>query len=301
MSAGSRIIGWLSALFVFFLARRHAWREAMDRLLRWGLPPMLALLAFGCVDDQSPDDPAINSESHWLQACESDAECGQDNLCICNVCSATCSRDNACLHPDGEPTASCVETTERPLVQQCDAAGPPAASICLAACLTDADCPTEGSRCITGACVNPLGCQDDTFWDLAPSTFPYEGGDVPLYLEFIEGGDPGELAARLCTVDGSPLEGTRKLIIAGLGLWDGTTFHDFDNTALVPGELCSPWGGIPSPSPTVQPGEVFGGYSLEVNPAGCESDYGYSCAPMVDNPCGVCGFTLWSVTRGCRP
>ncbi len=56
-----------------------------------------SLLLPGCgsrIDD-------TGTETHWLKACDSDAECNGPTSCLCGVCTITCERDNSC--PDQAP------------------------------------------------------------------------------------------------------------------------------------------------------------------------------------------------------
>ncbi|MCB9622823.1 MAG: hypothetical protein H6721_17355 [Sandaracinus sp.] len=44
-----------------------------------------------------------DSNTNWLVRCDRDAQCGEDALCLCGVCTTSCTDDAACraLDPDG--------------------------------------------------------------------------------------------------------------------------------------------------------------------------------------------------------
>jgi hypothetical protein len=48
------------------------------------------------------------SETHWLSACESDADCGEYS-CFCGTCTVACQTDGDCVRPAGGIEASCAE------------------------------------------------------------------------------------------------------------------------------------------------------------------------------------------------
>lgn len=50
------------------------------------------VFAAACAVSERPSD---NGQSHWLDACESDAECGELS-CLCGVCTTSCSEDSEC-------------------------------------------------------------------------------------------------------------------------------------------------------------------------------------------------------------
>lgn len=104
-----------------------------------------------CNEAAPPDDgPLVNSNTHWLTPCESDAECG-DLECHCEICTTPCDSNNACgalggvCARDGESDAyanQCVSGDRD--VQD--------AGVCLAPCAMDAECGLE-EICQDGACT----------------------------------------------------------------------------------------------------------------------------------------------------
>lgn len=99
--------------------------------------------------------PSVESQTHWLQACDTSASCGGTLSCICGVCVAACEKDGSCDVP-GRDT-QCVmanATAARALCEQ-----PAAKPICLESC-TPGSCPS-GQSCIAGACVPETGSAKD--------------------------------------------------------------------------------------------------------------------------------------------
>jgi hypothetical protein len=65
----------------------------------------LAVLAlFGCAP--RINTPSVDSQSHWLQPCNQDAQCGEFS-CLCGVCSSLCSSNAQCNEASGVP-AKCA-------------------------------------------------------------------------------------------------------------------------------------------------------------------------------------------------
>ncbi len=66
-------------------------------------------VAFGCTEKQSaPPDPSTDSQTHWMEPCQGEQECG-DLSCICGVCTAactsTCEGDARCVSADNAQCA----------------------------------------------------------------------------------------------------------------------------------------------------------------------------------------------------
>jgi len=108
------------------------------------------LSVLGClVAACSPHDgPVTDSQTNWLRACESDADCGALQ-CLCGACTSGCSAETDCesLQEEG---ASCVTADEAGSVALCGGQTPPAPGVCLPRC-DDEDCPS-GQMCVAGAC-----------------------------------------------------------------------------------------------------------------------------------------------------
>jgi hypothetical protein len=58
----------------------------------WVLACSLALYANACAKSE---DPPGNGQSHWLQSCDDDDDCG-DLSCECGVCTIPCADDDTC-------------------------------------------------------------------------------------------------------------------------------------------------------------------------------------------------------------
>src|SRR5687767_2151445 len=106
----------------------------------WGFHGGAGLLT-GC--GEVNEGGGTDSNTHWLEPCERDAECG-DLVCVCGQCTQPCEDDGAC----GDlPGASCAQSNA------CSSASEP--SSCVAECTRDADCGAlrEGLRCLEQQCV----------------------------------------------------------------------------------------------------------------------------------------------------
>ncbi len=103
----------------------------------------LLLLAMGLMAC-SGGGPSTDSETHWMQTCTSDADCGADLSCICEVCTVECDGDCSAV---GE-IASCGEAPD-----WCDDAS---GELCLIEC-DDADDCDSGVSCDGGLCVSDGG------------------------------------------------------------------------------------------------------------------------------------------------
>ncbi len=102
-----------------------------------------ASLVGACIaSDDSPSQPSLDSESHFLRACETG--CGEGLSCVCGVCTIECGDDTACVDQHAE--ARCV------MREAC--AGDIGAVICDLECAADGDCAGLGDQhsCVDGAC-----------------------------------------------------------------------------------------------------------------------------------------------------
>jgi hypothetical protein len=75
---------------------------------------LLALVAIGCGEPGGA--PSEGSNSNWLLACESDAECGSAAACRCGGCTRECSSDAEC---GGLVDARCSAASENGRATQC--------------------------------------------------------------------------------------------------------------------------------------------------------------------------------------
>lgn len=89
-----------------------------------------ALTSSACIGDSSPPDPIVNSESHFLTMCSSDAECGAPSACLCGFCTQLCD-------PLDGPCAHCVAPS---YIGSACAEEVPQFDLCAEGCTTNADC-----------------------------------------------------------------------------------------------------------------------------------------------------------------
>src|SRR5690606_5938064 len=99
-----------------------------------------SLLACGATDS-----PVANSQTHWMQACVEDSQCGTLQ-CECGVCTAPCDDDGAC----GGGERVCAKTS---LFDACESGGE--ARVCVEQCAGD-NCDTA-AECIGDACLPTAG------------------------------------------------------------------------------------------------------------------------------------------------
>jgi hypothetical protein len=204
----------------------------------------LALVWGGCKDDTERYAPDTDSETHWLQPCDEDAECGALS-CVCGVCVEACDEDAACA-PLGQG-ALC-----RPADGSLGCGVTPEGGVCLPGCERDDECGALGdeARCVEGACAvvsdaPPVEvCDDEIDNDLDGEVD--EGCDAPLVEECANGIDDdldGEVDEGCANDDAQAVcEGTD-------GRWDELSCGHYQCgeapscEAIIPGCDCGP-GGI---------------------------------------------------------
>ena len=108
----------------------------------------LGLLSLGGCN-KSPISPTVGSETHWLQACDSSAECGEENACVCGICTAPCQADSCAT---AGPAAVCLAPDAPGAVALCGALPANATGICAQGCGRPADCGA-GLTCEAQTCV----------------------------------------------------------------------------------------------------------------------------------------------------
>jgi len=122
----------------------------MNAQMQWWLRALsIVTLAVVACGDPQHHEPAVGTNSNWLRACVTSAECDDAAMCQCGACTAQCSDDMDCAalgfahcaHA-GDPAVDAVCTA--------DALGS-AAGICLPSCEPGA-CK-EGQACVAGSCV----------------------------------------------------------------------------------------------------------------------------------------------------
>lgn len=115
----------------------------------------LALL-WGCNKTPvEPSGPIAGSETHWLKACDTTAECGAEDACVCGICTRPCQANTCAALGDD---AVCVPAESDAATALCGALPAEATGICAAACAGPADC-AAGYACEAGVCV-PAGADD---------------------------------------------------------------------------------------------------------------------------------------------
>lgn len=151
-----------------------------------------------------PPAPGPQGDSHtnWLRTCESDSECGTGLSCVCGVCTARCSNDEAC---SSAPGASCVPAESPGAVAVCGGEAPPALGMCLPTCAVPSDC-ANGQECVAGAC-RPLA---------APNSHVSVDTGLPLQLLTGFGATVGYAEDEI-TAAADP-DALAEAMFAGLGL-----------------------------------------------------------------------------------
>lgn len=149
----------------------------------------LSLSMTGCL---ASEQPAPDSETHFLRAC--DTSCGDGLTCICGVCSAACdpARDCSAQHPD----ASCVTLDAFADGDSCNGDTAPGA-VCELECDGDADCAdlSDEHTCEAGRCRAPKAKPTKP----APGTCEYDGKTYAVGDSFPAGDGCNSCA---CTEDG---------------------------------------------------------------------------------------------------
>lgn len=149
--------------------RRDALWTAL--LAAWLLLPASALVACG----GRASGGSSGSETHWLQSCVSDSECGTLQ-CHCGICTAACSESDECVVPGAE-AARCVERAT--LDAQCAPSAP--RRLCAAATSGETDPRRDGGS--SGEAMSDGGSSDEAMSDGG-------GGDNDVSDEIDAGGDP---------------------------------------------------------------------------------------------------------------
>lgn len=109
----------------------------------------------GCLSD--PGNPSVDSESHFLTACQADSDCAAGFSCICNVCSVPCSNVDSC--EEVSAGATCVSVDTDGFCRGATAVG----DFCGVPCEAEA-CPL-GLSCRLGQCVGSYQCPEGSSWD----------------------------------------------------------------------------------------------------------------------------------------
>lgn len=106
------------------------------------LPVLLSLWALGagCLEPRG-GEPRVDSVTHFLRACVTDAQCPDGLTCECGTCTTTCAIPGA-VDTCGTlgPGASCVAAGDLKACKVLPASGP---SLCAVPCATGASCGGE--------------------------------------------------------------------------------------------------------------------------------------------------------------
>lgn len=114
-------------------------------LVRCTAATAFALLVAACGTTGSP---SVGTQTHWLQACELDDECGSDLQCVCGVCTTVCEGADTSCALDG---ASCIAAEETGAIALCRGTPPSIGGLCLPRC-ESGQCPS-GTACVAQVCV----------------------------------------------------------------------------------------------------------------------------------------------------
>lgn len=119
----------------------------------------LALLNYSCLSD-AKGDPKVDSESHFLSICTSDADCPHALSCLCSVCTIPCSTGDVspCEHLSAD--AVCVVADHSAICRASQAGS----DFCGTPCTAPDDCTNE-SACYLGQCVRTPQCPNGSTWD----------------------------------------------------------------------------------------------------------------------------------------
>ena len=153
-------------------------------LVGWQLVALLAAL-WGCASSKNVAGDSDPARSVWLNVCRSDADCGQDLICSCGVCSVRCSRDDECTR--FAPAAACAHSI--PLTSLCDVFE--GGSVCEIACKSTSDCSALGPRAVCSAEWCRRAAPDSESLDCASRS-----AQIEAELE-----DTLDAAGRRCEVD----------------------------------------------------------------------------------------------------
>lgn len=147
--------------------------------MRWvALGALGAAWLAGCYGS---DGQAKDSQSHWLQACSSDGDCGDSEQCACGVCTIECEESAAC-----GASSRCASTSSH---AACEGSGP--ARVCLSACDDDDDCGASGLECQGSVCVAVVATDGGT-----------PDSDVPDVDNPVDSGEPPSMLGQVETIDG---------------------------------------------------------------------------------------------------
>jgi hypothetical protein len=130
------------------------------------LPALLIAACLAALEGAScgrAESPLLDSETHWLEACDSDQDCGAGR-CECGVCTSPCVTNADCAGL-GVAGVECVPPSGT-CASLASATGESfEGAACLLSCVDDADCGGlgAGARCESERCERPtLSSLNDT-------------------------------------------------------------------------------------------------------------------------------------------
>jgi uncharacterized protein YkwD len=119
-----------------------------NRSLRASATALLFLFAAARCGDPGHGSPSVGTNSNWLRACSSDADCAATH-CRCGACSLACASDADC---STLADARCASGVDAAASSACTTDTATAnAGLCLPRC-TPGGC-TEQQSCVAAACV----------------------------------------------------------------------------------------------------------------------------------------------------
>lgn len=217
----------------------------------FGLMLALGLFAAGCESD--PGQPSVDSQSHWLEACQSDADCGSSR-CLCGVCTLPCEEASACSSLG--QGAVCSPGTEPNTERLCQAAAQAPAGICLPGCQQDEDCLAVGPElaCVVGQCL-PQDLTSPDLPDMGPDMDPDVDPDMDPDAGDLDPPDIGEEGPVACDLPepsealelgGAPVDHLQPALAWAGGDWAATWIDGQQGSAEVVLARVTPAGQVQS-------------------------------------------------------
>lgn len=109
-------------------------------------------LVVGCSDSTGP---STDSQTHWMETCNSETDCDDWLVCHCGLCTLVCE-DRAACSSLGE-AVSCIGTQQGPADDICLDEPSESPGVCLPSCQSDSGCEAFGGGvCTQGVCVGSV-------------------------------------------------------------------------------------------------------------------------------------------------
>jgi hypothetical protein len=194
-------------------------------------------------------------QTHWLEQCDSDADCGAGELtCECGVCVASCGQDGQCSVSGLE--TECFVASSTAVETLCGAGRPSPPSLCLEACTGSC---AEGQVCASGACIaetsTPIDSRPSHWLDRCESDADCGAGELSCECG---------ICAATCAPDGA-------CNVSGLET------HCVGPGGAVVAMLCS----TESPSLCLEPCSGSPAFSCDVEQV---CSWGIACVPVPEPP-----------------